>query len=374
MFQSTFAPIMTHGCGIIPPHVFEHIARSARDPYERRIAEEALLGRHQIREHRSQVQANLLQAPQRTAAGVAAVKRRRVLDARGTLPIDPTGKFDFSGARVVRQEADPVSADTAVNEAYDYSGTTWDFYHQVFGRNSVDDAGLELVSVVHLDQRLRNAMWDGEEMVYADASPGFFNRFTIALDVVGHELTHGVTQFTAALEYRSQSGALNESISDVFGSMIKQKNFNQTVDQADWLIGVGLFVQIPGRNRTALRSMSDPGTAFNDPGPDGVGVDPQPSDMSGYQELRETRDGDFGGVHINSGIPNRAFFLVAKALGGSSWEKAGRIWYKVLTEPLIEKNAQFSDMRKATITAAESLFSSREAQIVSNAWSTVGVN
>src|SRR4029079_10299870 len=136
-------------------------------------------------------------------------------------------------------------------------------------------------------------------------------------------LTHGVTQDEAQLVYSNQSGALNESLSDVFGSLIKQFSLNQTADQADWLIGAGLLTkQVKG---VALRSMKAPGTAYDDPV---LGKDPQPDHMSRFV----TTAADRGGVHITSGIPNRAFYLAATAIGGYAWEVAGKIWYTTLTQ------------------------------------------
>src|SRR5262245_54891431 len=155
-------------------------------------------------------------------------------------------------------------------------------------------------------------------MVFGDGDGTLFNRFTISIDVIGHELTHGVTGSEANLTYQGQAGALNESISDVFGSLIKQYSLNQTAAAADWLIGAGLLASsVKG---VALRSMKAPGTAYNDPT---LGKDPQPDNMSKFVHTAE----DSGGVHINSGIPNKAFFLVATSLGGHAWEKAGQVWY-----------------------------------------------
>src|SRR4029079_944922 len=138
-------------------------------------------------------------------------------------------------------------------------------------------------------------------------------------------LTHGVTQDEAQLVYSNQSGALNESLSDVFGSLIKQFSLNQTADQADWLIGAGLLTKQV--NGVALRSMKAPGTAYNDPV---LGKDPQPAHMKDYVNTIS----DNGGVHINSGIPNHAFYLIATQIGGNAWEKAGQIWYLTLRDKL----------------------------------------
>jgi Zn-dependent metalloprotease len=179
-------------------------------------------------------------------------------------------------------------------------------------------------------------------------------------------MTHGVTQFTANLDYRDQSGALNESISDVFGSLVKQWTLNQTADEADWLIGEGLLM--PNVHGTALRSMKAPGTAFDDPVLGGK--DPQPDQMSAYIKTSE----DQGGVHLNSGIPNRAFYLAATAIGGNAWEKAGLIWYRTLATRLAS-NAQFLDAANATVSVAGEAFGdgSDEQSAVRDAWQQVGV-
>ncbi|CAM5676724.1 hypothetical protein SFUMM280S_07534 [Streptomyces fumanus] len=156
-------------------------------------------------------------------------------------------------------------------------------------------------------------------MVFGDGDGEIFLDFTIPVDVIGHELVHGVTQYTANLTYFGQPGALNESVSDVFGSLIKQYTLGQSADQADWLIGAGLLA--PRVTGVALRSLKAPGTAYDD---DVLGKDPQPATMDDY--VRTGRDN--GGVHINSGIPNHAFYLAATALGGNAWERAGQIWYR----------------------------------------------
>ena len=201
-----------------------------------------------------------------------------------------------------------------MNEAYGGAAATYTFYKEAYDRDSVDGSGLALVSCVHFGVDFDNAFWDGGEMVYGDGSHQLFivGSLTKAIDVIGHELTHGVTQYTAGLEYHGQSGALNESCSDVFGSLVKQYSLGQSADQADWLNGAGLLV--PEMGGQALRSMSNPGTAF-----DG---DPQPAHMDDYQDLPDDNDprNDNGGVHINSGIPNRAFYLAATAIGGNAWE------------------------------------------------------
>jgi Zn-dependent metalloprotease len=203
-------------------------------------------------------------------------------------------------------------------------------------------------------------------MVFGDGDGQIFNRFTIALDVIGHELSHGVTEDESQLRYFNQSGALNESMSDVFGSLIKQFVKNQTAAQADWLIGEGLLAA--GINGVALRSMKDPGSAFDDPL---LGKDPQPKHMDNYVHTF----GDNGGVHINSGIPNHAFYQVAMSIGGYAWEKSGRIWYDSLCDSRLRPNSGFLRFARITYDIAGQLFGSTspERQAVREGWSAVGI-
>ena len=193
------------------------------------------------------------------------------------------------------------------------------------GRSSYDDRGATVVATVHYEKDYDNAFWDGTQLVFGDGDGTVFDRFTKPIDVLGHELSHAVTQYTADLIYQGQSGALNESMSDVFGACIKQRHLGQDAAGADWLVGEGIF--LPGINGRALRSMSDPGTAYDDPA---IGKDPQVGSMADYVDTAD----DNGGVHLNSGIPNRAFTIAARAIGGESWSGAGRIWYAALTSGL----------------------------------------
>jgi Zn-dependent metalloprotease len=219
---------------------------------------------------------------------------------------------------------------------------------------------------VHYGEEYNNAFWNGEQMVYGDGDEELFTRFTIDMDIVAHELTHGVTQYEASLLYWYQSGALNESFSDVFGSLVKQRKLGQDVKEADWLIGANVLI---GENY-ALRSMKAPGTAYqNHPI---IGDDPQPATMDDYYELAPWDDN--GGVHINSGIPNHAFYLAAMEIKGYAWEKAGLIWYRTLCDKL-GKISTFVRAARATILVAREEFGVRslEEKAVIKAWKAVKV-
>lgn len=335
-------------CFIVPPHIYEHITKHGDDAARRRALyslsiSERFRGRREV----------VGRLPAMFAAGQL---RRTIFDTHNgeTLPGD-----------IVRTEGQSATEGPDVSEAYDYSGDTYKFYNEVYNRNSVDDRGMRLDSTVHYGQQYDNAFWNGTQMVYGDGDGVVFQRFTIALDVIGHELTHGVTQNTAALDYQDQPGALNESISDCFGSMVKQFALKQTADTADWMIGAGLFTSdVKGE---ALRSMKAPGTAYDDPK---IGKDPQPGTMEGYVGTSS----DNGGVHINSGIPNHAFYLIASELGGYSWEKAGRVWYTVLTTSA-QHDTDFSGFANMTIQAAGNLYgqSSTEQKAFQKGWAEVKV-
>jgi Zn-dependent metalloprotease len=333
-------------CFILPPHIESKLAEN---PKYRARALRAL----QISER----QRGLRQAaPILALLGSPGTKHRTIFDAQ-------TGT-NLPGVKV-RDEGDGPVADTTVNQAYDFCGDTYDFYQQVFSRNSVDDHGLLLKSTVHYDQGYNNAFWNGQQMIYGDGDQELFQGFTSSVDVIGHELTHGVTQNEAQLIYQDQPGALNESMSDVFGSLVKQWVNNQTADKADWLIGQGLFT--PAVHGTALRSMKDPGSAYDD---QNLGKDPQPGNMKDYVNTRS----DNGGVHINSGIPNKAFYLAATNIGGFAWQKTGLIWYRTLTGHL-SPTADFQAAADATVAVAAGLFgeNSAEHDAVNEAWKEVGL-
>jgi Zn-dependent metalloprotease len=277
---------------------------------------------------------------------------------------DAGGTEELPG-RVVRREGDDPTGDPAVDEAYDGLGATLLLLRDAFGRRSIDGRGMPLEATVHYGEAYDNAFWDGARMVFGDGDGVVFNRFTASLSVIGHELAHGVTQFSANFVYEGQSGALNESVSDVIGALVEQHRLGQTADQAGWLIGEGLFTDsVQG---VALRSMAAPGTAYDD---DVLGRDPQPAHM---RDFVETED-DYGGVHVNSGIPNKAFHLTATALGGFAWERAGVIWYDALLSG-IPANSGFARFRDATLTAAERRFGtgSPEHTAVADGWSGVGL-
>jgi Zn-dependent metalloprotease len=338
-------------CSVIPPHILRRLAHD-NDPESRDNARATLAEMREIghdREH------TLIEARREQPSGSG--KQRNVYDAQHLRRLP---------GKLVRDEGGPSSEDVEVNEAFDGSGVVWDFYNRYLGRNSIDGKGLRIDSTVHYGVKFDNAMWDGKQMIYGDGDGKLFNRFTSAVDVIGHELTHGVTQYSAGLDYSGQSGALNEHISDAFGIMVKQFAFNQPARESDWLIGAGLLAA--GIKGKAIRSMKAPGTAYDDPR---LGKDPQPAHMRDYVNTKE----DNGGVHINSGIPNKAFYLAATTLGGYAWTALGKVWYATLTTR-VTANAKFIHFAKDTVSIAGQLYGSGSnvQRTIAASWQQVGIN
>ena len=342
---------------IVPPYLLARIA-AVQEPTWAKAAEAArstLAAPREYRPVRSRLRLSIEDDGTLVAEATPAPDRE-ISDAQQ--------KEQLPGVKV-RGEDDPATGDTAVDQAFDGLGATFDFLWDAFGRDSLDGSGGSLLSTVHYGEHYDNAFWNGERMVFGDGDGEVFSGFTRSLTVIAHELAHGVIEDEGGLLYRGQSGALNESIADVVGALAEQHHLGQTADQASWLIGEGIFTDaVEGR---ALRSMAAPGTAYDD---DVLGRDPQPAHM---RDFVVTRD-DNGGVHINSGIPNHAFYLVATALGGHAWERAGLIWYRALTGAL-PSTADFSTFANATLAAAAAEYGeeSEEVAAVRAAWKSVGV-
>ena len=341
---------------ILPPHMLDQIAANGSDAQKNRAAQ-TLVRNQQLRAQR--VSKSKLSATLKAANGI---KKRAVYtaDTSTNLP-----------GRVLRMEGAPPCGDAAADEAYEGAGATYDLYWQIFQRDSIDGAGMAISSTVHYQQGYDNAFWNGSQMVYGDgdedlpAAQQLFRRFTASIDVIGHELAHGVTQYTGGLNYQDQSGALNESFSDVFGVLVKQRHLAQQAADADWIIGKELFS--PNVKGVGLRSMKAPGTAYDDPV---LGKDPQPAHISQFV----TTTADNGGVHINSGIPNQAFYLAANEIGGYAWQKAGQVWYVTMRDK-IRATTDFQGAADLTYATAGQLYGqgSLEQQAVAHGWAGVGI-
>ncbi|MGZ5271471.1 MAG: M4 family metallopeptidase [Ramlibacter sp.] len=234
------------------------------------------------------------------------------------------------------------------------------FYESVFGRNSIDDAGMTMMSSIHYGQKYNNAMWNGSQMVYGDGDTKLFVDFTRGNDVIGHELTHGVTQHSLQLGYSGDAGGLNESLSDCFGSMFRQWEAKQDVAQADWLIGADIMgPAAKAKGFTCLRNMANPA--------DKAALAAQPVH---YSQLTPGMD-----PHYSSGPPNLAFATTCKALGGKSWERIGQVWYAALTTSGPDPSMTMPKFAARTRQLATQLYPkvAAVAAAVDAGWTTVGL-
>ena len=322
-------------CHYVPPHVLGNMAKKG-DPAVRQAARSSAQHAKFSRGLRNE----------------RAVKTSEVLSgffARATAPAPGTAArevYDCKNqwrlrVKLARGEGDPAYKDDDVDTVYDFAETVRGYFAEL-GRNSIDDAGMNLRLNVHVGENYMNAFWDGDEMAFGDGDGQIFTSFAQSLDVMAHEMAHGVTQFTANLDYYSQSGALNEHFSDVFGTAITQAHLKQDAESADWLIGNEIMG--PTLYGEALRSMKAPGTAYDNPL---LGKDPQPAHMKDYY----SGPADNRGVHINSGIMNRAFYLTATDQIGT--QDAAKIWYHALQN--LWPTADFNDAVDVIVESARTL-------------------
>lgn len=250
----------------------------------------------------------------------------------GTLVTDSNNVFDSTAQR-------------AAVDAHYYTGEVYNYYKNNFNRNSYDANGANMVSTVHYGTNYNNAFWNGSQMVYGDGDGTLLGPVSAAFDVIAHEFTHAVTEYTCNLEYQDQPGAFNESLSDVFGYLIE----GQTTD---WLMGEDCYT--PATPGDAFRSLQDP-TLYGDP-----------AHMDDYVVTTD----DYGGVHTNSGIPNKAFYLAATTINNNA--KMGQIYYRAMTTYLTT-TSQFIDARNALVQSATDLYGSTEATAIANAYTAVGI-
>ncbi len=332
-----------HGSPFIPPYLLEEL--KVRNPEDPSIV--------YTMNKTAEIEKTMFVMPAATAEAGNTNAKIEIYDAKG--------KEERPGQKA-RFEGDRPSGDKEVDSCFEFSLAIRKFYKEIFSRNSIDGKGMRMISTVNFGNGFNNAFWDGVQVTFGRPGPSSpFSTFVL-LDIAGHEVTHGVTQKDTNLNYYGQAGALNESLSDVFGCLIVQYVRKQTANQANWLVGDGIWKKdIKGR---ALRDMLNPGTAYDDPK---VGKDPQPAHMKDY--IKTQRDN--GGVHYNSGIPNRAFALFARDIGGYAWKEPGQIWYKARS--LAGKNPSFAQFAHATLEAAKTLGYEGDLGKLKNAWTKVGV-
>lgn len=259
--------------------------------------------------------------------------------------------------------ADKVN-DKCVVSAQSYANIVYNFYKKEFNRNSLDNKGMSIKSYVHYGGNMCNAYWDQDRIIYGDGDNEDWLPFCGDLNIVGHELTHGVIQNTAGLKYEEQPGALNESISDVFGVLIKTWDKYNVVnggtwkfDPNDWIVGEDIYT--PDIDCDFVRCLYSPRRGG------------QSDNMNMYNELPNDEEHDYGGVHTNSGIPNKAAYLIAKNLG---CEKTAQIYYRALTT-YFNENTDFKGALNGIKLSAKDLYGedSNEVKVVVDSFKQVGI-
>lgn len=348
---------------IIPPHMLRVLALRG----DERLAEMArslLKQNEKVRQEREDHIHPLMTSEQDfPIAAVTRDRSRKPAHAFDRRIHDGQNKAALPGI-LVRREGAPATGIADADQMYDATGEVLAFFADEFARNSLDGNGLPLVATVNHRRNYNNAFWNGDQMAFGNGDGKLFRSF-IDLSVIAHEMTHGVIQYSGGLIYQDQAGALNESIADVFAAITVQRHLGQSAVEADWIIGGKLLG--PGINGVGLRSMKAPGTAYHD---DLLGQDPQPFHMDNFLSTTD----DNGGVHINSGIPNHAFYLFSVLLGGNAWEKPGQIWYRALQD-MNNPMASFAEWSDQTVTAAINLYGmgSTEMLLLRRAWKLVGL-
>lgn len=331
-------------CSMVPDDVFEYVIREGNKE-ERDKAIHMLKISARLRGAR-----HFLTAIDPKRFGVSGhVQRRRVV-----YDMQRIGDDNLLPGKPVRYEDSQNTSDFDVDKCFNHTGIVYEFYKNMFSRNSMDDEGMVLHSSVHFDEEYDNAFWNGRQMVYGDGGGGFIKKGSLTdLTVVTYELTHGVTQYEANLIYSGQSGGLNESMSDVFAIMCDQWFNKQTVSDSHWLIGKDMMIR-----GDALRSMKNPGTAH-------------PADKQIFH-IRDYREGM--GPHTCSGLPNKAFYTASIKNGGKAHDSIGKVWYIVLIDRL-RRTSTFQDAANHTYNVAGDLFGreSKEQNAVYDGWKEVGI-
>jgi len=332
-------------CFIVPPDVLKRYSRDASlDPATRKSLQDTYAETERLRGLREAHRIAATRDANRFEVATAHVPQQHLFDCqhRKSLP--------------GRTVATPTAG---FKTTFDTTAKVVEFYKTVLGRNSVDNKGYDLVSSLHYAKNYDNAFWDGRQMVYGDGDGKLFGEMYLSPDVIGHELTHGVTQYESALRYEGESGALNESISDVFGTVFNQWLNHWNVTEArGWLVGAGIMAApAQAKGYSCLRDMVAPSAKHC--------LSPQPDR---YSQIDPTAD-----VHDNSGVPNKAFAMFARMIGGQAWTTAIKVWYDTCTNRALRADATFGEFAALTVAAAQKRGGAALARQCQGAWDEVEV-
>lgn len=382
----SFASALQHtsipftGGPVVGPHVFSYIAKHTADPALRQSAEIARQEAHEHALHK--LDFSLAREALRKKGGVGEQLRLfqgdgeiadfKIYDAQGA------SRATFSDEYLKRAKGEPSNADPAVNDAYDQIQNSLYFYLKELGLNSIDAKGMAIKAAVHIGRLYNNAFYVDGTINFGDGDGKIFKDFQKDLTVVAHELGHGIVDMVlGGLVYFSQSGALNESIADIMGISALQFVLKElATPEAHWLLGQTAMV--PYKNPEtgemvypALRSLSAPGTAYVKHPKMGGASDPQPAHMKNY--YRGSADNQ--GVHINSSIPNHAFYTAVTQI--KERQTLLKVWLEGAQRAIKKHGSRvgFKAFAEETLAVAEELFANRPEikQAVFSGWEKVGV-
>ncbi|MET1114169.1 MAG: M4 family metallopeptidase [Comamonas sp.] len=330
-------------CHFIPDAVLERLAGESRS-IPNAAGRSARLSR-QLRATR--LQADGFAAPSSLPEPCGAAPGVTVFDCKHTL--------DLPGARVAQPQD---SGDGAVQRAHGESVQFMRFLRSVFQRDSLDDAGMALVSSVHYGKNTNNALWNGQQMVYGDGDGVLFVDMTLGRDVIGHELTHGVVQHALRHGPGAAPGWLGEHLADCFGAMFAQWRGPRADPRDAWMIGHDVLgPALRQRGLRCVRDLADPAAAHC--------LAPQPA------HRRDLRPGM--GPYDRSGPPNRAFCTACQCIGGASWDSVGQVWYHAMTRAQLPAGVDLAGFAASTRQAAATLLGQAGEKAVDRGWQEVGM-
>ncbi len=334
-------------CFIIPPHVLrQYSADASLDDATRKSLRDTYVETERLRGLRE-------------AHRVAAIGDVNRFAIDGLVHTPALTEYDCQHRQALpgKLVARPTAGFKTVQ---DTTAKVVEFYAKVLGRNSVDNKGLDLVSSLHYSRNYDNAFWNGHQMVYGDGDNRLFLEMYLSPDVIGHEISHGLTQYESGLRYQGESGALNESFSDVIGAVFNQWLNNWAVTEPrGWLVGAGIMAApAQAKGFTCLRDMLAPSAKHC--------LSPQPER---YSQLDPSAD-----VHVNSGVPNKAFAMFARAVGGQAATQAVKVWYDTATNRALRSDARMQEFAALTVASATKLGGASLAGKCRGAWAEVEIS
>jgi len=352
--------------------IIEHLNNSKKKPKEKHGAAISSSAKTNAKPSKKSAKLATRKTARQDNLPVAALRIKGSLNKINRVIYDAQ-HLELIPGKIIRQEGTAPVKDKIANEVYNNLGMVYDFFNNVYGRHSVDNKGMPLRVVIHFGKNFRNIFWDGRNIVIGDGDDIMKNFHE--KEFLAHDFTFAMIQYESGLEYWGESGSLMVASGHIFGCLCRQYYNKENARQASWVFGEN---SLSGRGiRRGLFSISDPGTAYV--GHPQIGTDQNKFhilDMMVVDKKNDKSAIDQGGVHINCGIPSRAFYLASIMIGGNAWEIAGRIWYETLLSKDLSKAPDFADFARLSSDIAERLYGkgSIPALAFQRGWALVGVD